>query len=222
MLFCFSSTGNDDCIRERKYTWHDSAHTKIKSEYWLCNGVLDSTYKEIDSKGRIVVDGKYKQGKRNGEWIEFIPQNSRRTGVKTVMFYDNDFLTELRRYSVENGKSILCDFHSCYIKSTDTILIQRMFDTETGFMTSLDSLVNGQLAGNMYTWSSKTGHLIQINGNVNTPNQYEKLFLKNGGYELIQYHKNMAVREKQIYNCEGVLVNKQLFDTLGMPFNKRK
>jgi hypothetical protein len=64
ILFCFSSTGKDDCIRERKYTWHDSAHTKIKSEYWLCNGVLDSTYKEIDSKGRIVVDGKYKQGKK--------------------------------------------------------------------------------------------------------------------------------------------------------------
>jgi hypothetical protein len=138
------------------------------------------------------------------------------------MFYDNNFLVELRRYTVNNDMVSISAFQSWYIKSTDTIQIKRRFDIDTGFMTSLDSLVNGQLAGNMYTWSSKTGHLIQINGNVNTPNQYEKLFLKNGGYELIQYHKNMAVREKQIYNCVGVLVNKQLFDTLGMPLNKRK
>lgn len=154
--------------------------------------------------------------------MEYIPQNSSRKGVKTFMIYNNGFLSELRRYTVDNNQLYLSSLSLCYVKADDTIQIRRNFDIKTGFMTSLDTSISEILKGDMYYWSSTTGHLKQINGKVNTSDQYEKRFLKNGGYELIQYHKNMAVREKQQYNCEGVMISKQLFDTLGKPFKPRR
>lgn len=221
-LFSFATYSNNSCIRERVITWHDSAHSLIKSEYWFCNGLLDSVYREYNKKGIVIVDGVYKQGKKHGQWMEYIPQNTSRKGVKTFMVYDNGFLYELRRYTVDKEKMYLSAFESWYIKTNDTLQIRRRFDNTTNFMTSLDTSINNTLKGNMYYWSPTTGHLKQINGNVNMPGQYEKLFLKNSGYELIRYHPNMAVREKQQYNCEGVMVGKQLFDTMGKPLKPRK
>jgi hypothetical protein len=222
VFFSFSSNSKNTCIRERIITWHDSAHKVIKAQYWLCNGVLDSLYNEFDKNGVLVVSGSYKNGKKSEQWMEYIPQNSSRKGVKTFMTYDNGFLYELRRYTVDNNQLYLSSLSLCYLKSDDTIQIRRNFDIKTGFMTSLDTSINEIIRGSMYYWSPTTGHLKQINGKINTPDQYEKLFLKNGGYELIHYHKNMAVREKQLYNCEGVMVSKQLFDTLGKPLKARK
>lgn len=222
VLFSFSSNSNNDCVRERKITWHDSSHTKVKSEYWLCDGILDSTFKEFDIKGRIVIEGNYSMGRKNGIWVETFYQTKLREGNKEYFTYIKGFLSESRNYVVDNDQLYLSDMRSLYIKSGDTIQVNKKFDVKSGFMTSLDTLINDYICKTSYSWSPTTGHLKQINGKINTPDQYEKLFLKNGGYELIQYHKNMAVREKQQYNCEGVMVSKQFFDTLGKPLKPRK
>jgi hypothetical protein len=221
-LFSFSLTSKNECVRERKITWYDSTNTKMKSEYWLCNGLLDSTYKEFDLKGRVLKEGNYSLGQKNGLWVEIFYQTKSREGNKEYSIYINGFLSESRNYVIDNNYLYLSDMKSLYIKSGDTIQVKKRFDIKSGFMTSLDTFINNFGCRTSYSWSPTTGHLKQINGKINTPDQYEKLFLKNGGYELIQYHKNMAVREKQLYNCEGVMVSKQLFDTLGKPLKARK
>ncbi len=222
MLFCFSSTGNDDCIRERKYTWHDSTHSILKSESWFCDGLLDSTYKEWDRKGRIINTGLYRKNKKHGLWESIKYSNSNSIGFHSYEQYDNGRLNENRINYIKNNAEILHDLYNYTYINLDTICVHRMFDLTSGMMTRLDSSINATTFGTMKLWDEKDGFLYNDVKVKNKKIEYDKEYKRNGQIIILTFRDNPKMQIESTYNCQGNLIEEKYYDENGNLIKHKK
>jgi hypothetical protein len=158
-LFCFSSTGKDGCIRERKYTWHDSTHIHLKSLTFYCDNLKDSCYTEWDSSGRITVNGSYLENNKIGIWENYIYSKNGKLLRHIYDNYLNGKLIESRTYEVIKDQENIYLTYNYYYSQNDTICVARTFDFITGYLTHMDSTLNGSVYGTSKSWDSRDGFL---------------------------------------------------------------
>jgi antitoxin component YwqK of YwqJK toxin-antitoxin module len=195
--------------------WYDSAKTKIQSEFWLCNNMLDSTYTEWDVTGQIIEIRHYRKGIKVGVWEKIKYETQGNLGWHLYTHHVNNLIVEERRYYIKNGMEILHDYYVYKYIQSDTLRVHRSFDITTGYMVQLDTLKNSVVEGIFKLWSDKDGTLYRefcVRDNILI---YEKNIFKNGTYIVIHYYQNNVQKEELTYNCQGFLIEEKYYDENG-------
>jgi hypothetical protein len=222
MLFPLIVYTQNICQNTHYINWHDTAHTKIKSEFWLCNELMDSTYKEWDITGQIIEIRHYRKGIKVGVWEKTKYETQGNLGWHLYTHYVNNLIAEERRYYIKNSIEILHDYYVYKYLQSDTLRVHRLFDITTGYMVQMDTLKNSVVEGTFKLWNEKDGTLYRefcVRDNVLI---YEKKIDKNGTYIITHYYKNNVQKEELTYNCQGNLIEEKYYDEKGNLIKHKK
>jgi antitoxin component YwqK of YwqJK toxin-antitoxin module len=203
------------------WTWHDSTHIHPKSRSFLCSGIRDSEYIEWDSAGHILVWGHYQNGKKNGNWESFKYSNKGQIIKHIYENFNNDSLLEYRSYILVNGKeSIYLSYSYSYVNN-DTLRVTRIFDYVTGYLTQMDSTLNGQFYGTSKSWDSQDGFLYLEIFKIDSITNCNKYYNRDGSRKITFISHKPFRQTERYYSSTGKLLREVIIDEHGKIFKKK-
>lgn len=182
-------------------------HGQLYRMYSYVNGKLHGKYEQYNIIGTIRVSGYYINGKKNGMWLEYLPDKL------TIEYkYDNDQITMTKKY-----KNDICVYHT-YMQN-ETLWYQRGFAITNNKQVKIHegNIISGLKHGYWCEWfpSGKIkceGHYINgyndglwkyyfQNGSLRCQGYYvikNNLCKKSGEWEY--YHNNGSIHDVRTYD----------------------